>query len=156
MGFRIERTTRMTRRTLLASAAAVALAPAAARSKLGIATTCYMTVRRFRDTLEFLEHANSIGAAGIQTALTSLEPAYIDKVERRLKETGLYLEVMSGLPQPDTTRFVQTLEAAKRLGALCVRSACLGGRRYETFNTLEDWKQFVANSKAALARAVPI
>jgi sugar phosphate isomerase/epimerase len=146
----------MTRRTLLASAAAAALAPAAGRSKLGIATTCYMTVRRFRDTLEFLEHANSIGAAGIQTALTSLEPAYIDKVERRLKDTGLYLEVMSGLPQADTTRFVQTLEAAKRLGALCVRSACLGGRRYETFNTLDDWKQFVTNSKAALARAVPI
>ena len=147
----------MTRRTLIASSAAFAVAAGAqTRSKFGIATTCYMTVRRFRDTLEFLEHANSIGAAGIQTALTSLEPAYLDKVERRLKDTGMYLEVMSGLPKVEMAGFVQTMEAAKRLGALCVRSACLGGRRYETFSSLEDWKKFVADSKAAIARAVPI
>src|SRR5262245_24467934 len=106
----------MTRRSFVASAAAVAAGAAApARSKLGIATTCYMTVRRFRDTLEFLEHCNSIGAAGIQTSITSFEPAYLDKVERRLKDTGMFLEVMTGLPQADTSRFEQTVDAAKRL-----------------------------------------
>jgi 3-oxoisoapionate decarboxylase len=147
----------MTRRTFIASSAALAVnAGAQTRSKLGIATTCYLTVRRFNDTLQFLEHANSIGAAGIQTALTSLEPAYLERVERRLKDTGMYLEVMSALPRVDMTRFVETMEAAKRLGALCVRSACLGGRRYETFNSLDDWKKFVADSKAAIARAVPV
>jgi 3-oxoisoapionate decarboxylase len=148
----------MNRRVFLAAGAAAAAAPAGAaqRSKLGIATTSYMTVRKFRDTLEFLEHANSLGAAGIQTALTNLEPAYLDKVERRLKETGMFLEVMAGLPRVEMERFVQTMEAAKRLGALCVRSACLGGRRYENFNTLEEWKKFVSESKAALARAVPV
>jgi sugar phosphate isomerase/epimerase len=146
----------MTRRTFISSAALVFNAGAQTRSKLGIATTCYLTVRRFNDTLQFLEHANSIGAAGIQTALTSLEPAYLDKVERRLKDTGMYLEVMSPLPRADMARFIETMEAAKRLGALCVRSACLGGRRYETFNSLEDWKKFVADSKAALTRAVPV
>jgi sugar phosphate isomerase/epimerase len=123
---------------------------------MGIATTCYMTVRRFRDSLEFLEHAQSIGAAGIQMAITSFEPAYVDKLERRLKDTGLFLEVMAPLPRVDMAQFVKTMETAKRLGALCVRSACLGGRRYETFNTLDDWKKFVADSKAAVARAVPV
>jgi sugar phosphate isomerase/epimerase len=60
------------------------------------------------------------------------------------------------MPQADMTRFVATVEAAKRAGALCVRAACLGGRRYETFATLDDWKTFVASSKAAIARAVPV
>ena len=145
----------MNRRHFLTASAGFAAmpAPAAQRSKLGIATTCYMTVRKFRDTLEFLEHANALAAAGIQTALTSLEPAYLDKVERRLKDTGMFFEVMAGLPRTDMERFVQTMEASKRLGALCVRSACLGGRRYETFSTLDEWKKFVSESKAALARA---
>jgi sugar phosphate isomerase/epimerase len=115
-----------------------------------------MTVRKFRNTLEFLEHGNTIGAAGIQTALTSLEPASLDKVERRLKDTGMFLEVMSPLPRVDMERFVTTMQAAKRLGALCVRSACLSGRRYETFSGLDEWKKFVSDSKASLARAVPV
>ena len=143
----------MTRRAFVAAAA---LLPAAARSRLGIATTCYMTFRRFRDTLEFLEHANTIGAAGIQSSLTSLEPDYIAKVERRAKDLGMYVEVMTAMPRPDTSQFVRTLEAAKQIGALCVRSACLGGRRYETFGTLEEWHKFVADSHAAIARAVPV
>jgi 3-oxoisoapionate decarboxylase len=146
----------MTRRQFVSASAAVAAAAAPAKTKFGIATTCYMTVRRFRDTLEFLEHAQSLGAAGIQSAITSFEPSYIDKLERRLKDSGMFFEAMSALPQVDMTKFVQTVETAKRLGALCVRSACLGGRRYETFNTLDEWKTFVGNSKAAVARAVPV
>jgi 3-oxoisoapionate decarboxylase len=141
----------MTRRSFLATAA---LLPASARSRLGIATTCYMSFRRFKDTLEFLEHANAIGAAGIQSSLTSLEPDYIAKVEKRAKDLGLFVE--AGLPRADMAQFVRTLEAAKQIGALCVRSACLGGRRYETFSTLEEWRKFVADSHAAIARAVPI
>lgn len=143
----------MTRRAFMAAAA---LLPAAARSRMGVATTCYMSYRKFRDTLEFLEHANSIGAGGIQSALTSLEPDYLDKVERRSKELGMFVEVMSGLPRTDMSQFVRTMEAAKRIGALCVRSACLGGRRYETFATLEEWRKFVADSHAAVAKAVPV
>jgi sugar phosphate isomerase/epimerase len=145
----------MTRRTFLAAASAAA-AQSPKESKLGIATTSYMTVRRFRDTIEFLEHCHSLGAAGIQSALTSLEPAYLDKLRRRLQETGMYFEVMSSLPAADMTRFVQTVEAAKRVGAICIRSACLSGRRYETFNTVDDWKAFVADSRAKINRAVPI
>src|SRR5262245_30547625 len=136
---------------------AAAAAPAApSRSRLGIATTSYMTVRRFKDTIEFLEHCNSLGAAGVQASLTSLDAAYLDKLERRAKELGMWIEVMSGMPRADMAQFVATMAAAKKVGALCVRSACLSGRRYEPFNTLEEWKEFVANSKAAIARAVPI
>jgi len=40
--------------------------------------------------------------------------------------------------------------------AACIRTACLSGRRYEKFNSLAEWKEFVRNAKAAIARAVPI
>lgn len=148
----------MKRREFLAASAIASLAAAAdvPKSKLGVATTCYMTVRRFTDTLEFLEHCHSIGAAGIQATLTNFEPAYLDKIARRLEETGMYLELMIGLPRTDMTRFVQTVDAAKRLNALCVRGACLSGRRYETFSTQQEWQKFISESEAAIARALPV
>src|SRR5689334_20586428 len=112
----------MTRRMfMVAGTAAAGLGAAPARAKMGIATTSYMTARKFRDTLEFMEHCNTLGAAGIQSALTSLEPAYLDKVERRARELGMYVEIMCGLPGPDMSKFVATMEAAKRVGALCAR-----------------------------------
>ena len=54
----------MTRKQfLLASAAAVASpAWAALRTQMGIATTCYLTAWRPKDTYEFLEHCHALGA----------------------------------------------------------------------------------------------
>ena len=149
----------MNRRTFLASSAAVAMAapaPDAKRTSLGIATTSYMTARRFRDTLEFLEHCHTLGAPGIQTALTSLDRAYLDKVKARLHETGMYIEVMASLPKVDMAQFLATVDGAKHVGAHCIRAGALSGRRYETFATLDDWRKFVSDSKAAIARAVPV
>ena len=145
----------LTRREILLGAAAAPLA-AVPRTGMGLATTCYMTVWRPRDTYEFLEHCHALGAGGIQAGLASTEPAYIRKLRERLEATGMYLEVMIGLPREDPGAFERTVAAAKEAGALCVRAACLGGRRYETFSTLEAWQRFVADSKAALTRAVPI
>ncbi|MBI1898091.1 MAG: sugar phosphate isomerase/epimerase [Acidobacteria bacterium] len=144
----------MRRRTFLAAATAAAGAPA--RSRLGIATTCYLSFWRPRDTLQFLEHAHSIGAAGIQASLASLEPDYLKRLRARAEQLGLYIEVMAALPRAEMERFVRTVGAAREVGALCVRSACLSGRRYETFSTLEEWRKFVADSHAAVARAVPV
>lgn len=130
--------------------------PDAKRTSLGIATTSYMTARRFRDTLEFLEHCHKLGAPGIQTALTSLERPYLDKVKARLQETGMYIEVMAQLPKVDMAQFLAVVDGAKHVGAHCIRVGALSGRRYETFATLEDWRKFVSDSKAAVARAVPV
>ncbi|MBC7925915.1 MAG: TIM barrel protein [Bryobacteraceae bacterium] len=148
----------MTRRTMLATSAGAALAAAQppARSKLAIATTCYLSYLKPRETLEFLERGIRLGAPGIQSGLTSLEPDYLDRLERRLKETGLFLEVMVGLPGVDMSKFIATVEASKKLGAVAMRAGCLSGRRYETFSSLDEWKKFVSESKAAVARAVTI
>ncbi|MGH9659427.1 MAG: sugar phosphate isomerase/epimerase family protein, partial [Bryobacteraceae bacterium] len=145
------------RRALLyglgAAAARLAAAP---RTGMGIATTSYMTVWRPKDTLEFLEHCHTLGAGGIQAALASTEAAYLKQLRRRLDETGMYLEVMIGLPRAGAEMFERTVAAAKEAGAICVRAACLGGRRYETFGTLTDWQRFVTDSRDAVSRALSI
>jgi sugar phosphate isomerase/epimerase len=149
----------MTRRNFLVSAAAASAASAfaaPARNTLGIATTSYMTVRRFRDTYEFLEHCGTLGAAGIQAALNSTEPEYLNKVRNRAEQLGMYIEVMAPMPKPDAEEFTRHVKAAKEVGAVAIRTGCLSGRRYETFATLEDWNKFAATSRASIARAVPI
>jgi 3-oxoisoapionate decarboxylase len=151
----------MNRRDFLA-AGAVALGAAnrmfgaEGRSRFGIATTCYLSVWRPKDTLEFLRHAVQLGAAGIQSAVTNLDPAYVKTLRSELEKNNLYFEAMIGLPKGDASQFEATLKAAKEAGAICARAACLGGRRYETFQTLDAWRKFVDDSKAAVARAVPI
>ncbi|MBI3208192.1 MAG: sugar phosphate isomerase/epimerase [Candidatus Solibacter usitatus] len=147
-----------TRRSFLASLAAPLALPAAAPgTKMGVATTCYLSVRRPRDAREFLEYCHGLGAGGIQASLNNTTPEYLKALRSKAEEYGMFLEVMSGLPRTDNDEaFARTLAAAKEIGALCVRAACLGGRRYETFNTMDDWKKFVATSHAALRRAVPL
>ncbi|MCU1272865.1 MAG: sugar phosphate isomerase/epimerase [Bryobacterales bacterium] len=148
----------MTRRELLMSAAAVAApAFAAPRTRMGIATTSLMTARRPHDTYEFLEYCNGLGAGGIQASLSSLEPDYLKKLRARAEQLGMYIEVMADLPkQEDATAFERTIKAAKQVDAVCIRTAALGGRRYENFSKLSDWETFVTQSLAAIDRALPI
>ena len=69
----------------------------------------------------------------------------------------MYLEVIVGLPQnDDAADFERQVVAAQRAGAECLRSACLGGRRYENFTSFEQWKSFVAESHKRIALVVPI
>ncbi len=147
----------MTRRQWLLGAGAAAMpAFGALRTAMGIATTSYMSVRE-HDTYEFLEHCHALGAGGIQAALSSLEPAYLKKLRGRAEEFGMYLEVMAELPKEnDASAFERTVAAAKAAGALCIRTAALGGRRYEKFSQLSEWREFVTRSLAAIDRALAI
>jgi sugar phosphate isomerase/epimerase len=124
---------------------------------MGIATTCYMTAWRPKDVLEFLEHAVALGAGGIQAGLSSTEPAYLQKLRQRAEATGMYIEVMGGMPRgDDSSGFERTVAAARQAGARCLRCACLGSRRYEAFQTLAAWQEHVTESKAAIDRALRI
>jgi sugar phosphate isomerase/epimerase len=147
----------MTRREwLLGAGAAATPVFGVPRTAMGIATTSYMTARRPHDTYEFLEYCHSLGAGGIQASLASLEPAYLKKLRDRAGQLDMYLEVMAELPKEDTAEFERSVQAAKDAGAVCVRTACLGGRRYEDFSNLADWQAFVVRSRAAIDRALPI
>ena len=146
----------MTRRSFLYQAAAVAVANSASgaepRAKMGIASTSYIGGERPRDTLDFLEHANSLGAAGIQTQMSG----DMAKVRARGEELGMYVESIIGLPRNGKTEeFERNVQNAKAAGATIVR-ANAGGRRYEDFSTLTDFQKFKASSLEAIKLALPI
>jgi 3-oxoisoapionate decarboxylase len=137
----------MNRRTFLAAAAAASAFADTPRSKMGIAVTSYLSFGRPKDTLEFLEHAGTLGFGGIQMPLSSREPEYIRKLRARADELGMYFEAIAGLPGKDSARaFESTVAAAKEAGALAIRVDCLPGRRYENFTNLADWRKAVAQA----------
>ena len=162
------------RRQFLKSGLAVAAAalPAGAtgsRFAMGIGTASYSQraradrsrepARRFTETLRFLDHCNSLGASGIQAPLTSLEAEYARRLRERSEAAQMYVEVSARLPQDDANdleRFERTVQSAQLAGATVIRTVMLSGRRYETFQSLDDWKQFVKQSWKSLARAEPI
>lgn len=121
-------------------------------SKLGIATTSYINGDPIRDAYAFLEHAHSLGAAGIQASPVG----DFAKVRERAESLGMYVEAIVGLPRNnDPSQFEKTVQNAKAMGATCVR-ANAGGRRYEDFSTLAEFEAFKTRAQNAIKLAVPI
>lgn len=128
-----------------------------ARTSMGVVQYSFSASPDTHSAYKFLEYCHTLGAAGIQITLDSEEPAYLEKLKRRAAELEMYLEAIVNLPQKDdTSGFERQVVAARQAGALCLRSACLEGRRYETFTSLDEWKTFVALSHRRIALAVPI
>jgi 3-oxoisoapionate decarboxylase len=126
------------------------------RTTMGVADYSFHHTDRSKSTLDFLEYCHSLGAAGSQTTLSSLDPDYIRRIRKSLEASGMYFEVSLSLPRKeDGSEFERHVRAAKDAGAICLRSHCLGERRYEYFSTLDAWKNFVAESKAGLRVALP-
>lgn len=145
----------MTRRELLATAAGAGFA-GPGRTSMGLDPYSFALRRQSSEALELLPFAHSLGAGGAQVSLKSFEPAYLQQVRELAARLELYVEVLGSLPKDDPAAFEALVRAAKQVGARAMRVVCLGGRRYETFSNLEDWKRFVAESRARIARAVPI
>jgi 3-oxoisoapionate decarboxylase len=139
------------------AAATAALLPAVgkadtARSKMGIATTSYMGVRRFRDTYEFLEHCHSLGAAGIQSAINGDLP----KIRAQAEQWNMYIESIVPMPKSsDLSGFEQALKDSQAVGSRLVRVNA-GGRRYEDFSTLADYQAFAERSQARIKAVIPL
>lgn len=150
----------MNRRTFVGAAAGVAAAAAAVptKSTMGVAATSYLSYWRPRETYDFLEYCHSIGAGGIQAPLASTELAYARKLRARAEALGMFVEVMAPLPKGDgaAAQFEAVIKAAAEAGVTCVRTGCLGGRRYETFASMQDWQAFVAESVQSVERAIPV
>src|SRR5262245_39667440 len=117
------------------------LGTAAPPSKMGIAYTSFgLGSAGPRDAYQFLERCSALGAAGVQTPLNG----DLQKLRARAEQLGMYLEAAASIPRDgDMSALERSLADAKAAGAIAVRVAMLSGRRYESFPTLADWKQWV-------------
>jgi sugar phosphate isomerase/epimerase len=113
---------------------------------------------KFHNALTFLEYAHSIGAGGVQVGLKPAEQPDAAKIRARAEELGAWFEGNLSLPKTnaDLAAFEAAVQATVTAGATIARLACLGGRRYETFKTLEEFRAFKNASWNSLALAEPI
>jgi len=160
----------MTRRSLLTSAAALAAIPlpAALRGKrMGIVIHSYgkrwrgkyssLKFPPFEHALDVLDHVRGLGVGALQIVVGGWTTDFADKVRDTCESYSLQLEGSITLPknENDVTRFENELRIAKEAGATIFRSAT-GGRRYELFSSLEEFKHFKDSAFKSMQLAEPI
>lgn len=124
---------------------------------MGVVAYSFPTNPIAKKALEFVEFCATLGAGGVQIRLDSLESDYGRRIRQRTEELKMFFEGVVSLPDDRAPeKFEREVAAAREAGAVCLRTACLSGRRYETFRTFEEWKDFAAEAKRRLRRAVPI
>ena len=153
---------------LAASAAMPAFAADRPQSPLGIAQTAlgrYFRKVRGKDSdargpvdaIATVDYVRSLGAGGLQMTLPL--DTDIKKLRARLEHHKMFFEGDIRLidhPGDDTAAFEKGLRMYKDLGVACVRTVCFVGRRYETFSTLQQYRDWKANELAVLDVCVPI
>jgi sugar phosphate isomerase/epimerase len=133
------------------------LSAAPERSSLGIVIHSY-SIRRFTDPLVFLEYCHGLGAAGVQIAIGARDEAYAATLRQELESKRMYLEGSIRLPRDrtDLERFTSEVQSAKQCGATVLRTVLSEGRRYEVFETAEDFRRFADKSWQSLLLAKPV
>lgn len=113
---------------------------------------------RADNPLGFLEYCAKLGAGGMQMALGTRDTAYCSRLRERAETLSMFVEASIRAPrdQADLPRFEGELRTAKECGATVVRTAMLGGRRYETFSSSAAFREFASNSYRSLTLAEPV
>lgn len=107
---------------------------------------------RGRSTVEFLERCHALGGRGVQTQLHG-DPR---EIRARAEKLGMWVEAMISIRNSTPESLEHAIVDAKEAGCTIARDGLLGGRRYETFSTLADWKTWVAESQKKIEMALPV
>jgi len=110
------------------------------------------------EPLSFLEHCHRLGAGGIQVPLGSWDAECAARVRRQADEYGMYIEGITSPPRDaaDLARFEAEMRTAALVGAKAVRTAILPGRRYEFFDSAEQFRQFDRQARRSVELAAPV
>jgi sugar phosphate isomerase/epimerase len=109
------------------------------------------------DLLQLVEHCHELGAGGVQTSIP-LQEGLSAKLRAKVESYGMFLEGQLPLPRSraDVDLFETRVRAAKEAGASVLRTACLGGRRYETFKDAAEFAAFAKHAEESIGLAEPI
>ncbi len=167
----------MKRRTFIQNSSAGALAAClpvmpsfttAEESRFGVAEASYMmrwygklqstAYPAFSNAMDMINHCASLGFGGVQVGIRNWDKAIASDIRQKAESLGMFLEGQIRLPkdQQDTARFEKDVSGAKLAGIDVIRTACLSGRRYETFETMDTFLDFRNSSLASLRLAEPV
>ncbi len=120
-----------------------------------VSSTAYPS---FENAIDLMNHAHEIGASGIQVGVNGWQKDFANKVRDQREKLGMYLEGSIGLPKSDAAipAFEAEVIAAKEAGAKVLRTACLSGRRYENFNSAEEYQAFKKQAISSIHLAMPV
>lgn len=112
----------------------------------------------FTNAIDLLEHCHQIGAGGIQVVVKDWSADFSRKVRTRREKLGLYMEGSIGLPKKaeDVANFEKEVANAREAGAQVLRTVSLGGRRYETFKSRQEFDDFKKSALLALQLSEPV
>ena len=135
-----------------------------ARCGMGVVAYSYSVRRsaepkgRLHDPIGFVEHCRAQGAGGVQLSLGTRDREYCARLRDVLRTANMYVEGIVSLPgQPnDVERFERELQTGRDCGADVFRVALLSGRRYETFRTAQQFRDFRERSRQSLTLARPV
>ena len=136
------------------------------KSPMGIASTGmsqHLSQAGMReDPVRYLEYIRSIGAGGIQHAVSTELPRF----RQRLEELDMYYEGEARLParlSDDMGPFEQSVRNSAELGATVMRAVSRppagrapGGRRYTTFTSYEEVQAWEQEANAIVEKCLPI
>lgn len=113
---------------------------------------------KFSDACGFYEYARTLGADGIQTTLRPSNAATAQRLRQRVEATGGYYEAECRLPKvpSDLEAFETEVRLAREAGAAVARVVLHGGRRYEVFHSLAEFREFQSAAERSLALAEPV
>ena len=116
----------------------------------------FSTPQRILPVDRLMDLAVAVGAAGVHGGMTEIDLDWAKRTRKKKDELDLYVEIQTFLPREDPSVFEHAVTVAKEAGATSLRVVCLLGRRYEMFDSLDQWKDAVKGFHRQIAAAVPI
>ena len=133
----------------------------ARRTTMGVTSDSFQSIRfsspqRLLEVDRLMELADRVGAAGAHGGMTRIDFDWARATRKMKEELDMYVEIQTFLPREDPAVFEHAVKVAKEAGASSLRVVCLLGRRYEMFESLEDWRTAVEGFHKQIATALPI
>jgi sugar phosphate isomerase/epimerase len=159
------------RRQFLAAAAALPLARVSAddagRTRLGVVQYSYalrLAADRaagkagLAEPLAFVEHCHALGAGGVQTGIGARDADYLTRLRKKVESYGMFIEGTIRLPKDrdDCERFTAEVRSAREAGVKVLRTVLLGGRRYEQFADVKEFRDAIDRAERSIRLAEPI
>ncbi len=135
--------------------------PLPRRTSMGLSADSFQSVRfatpqRILPVDRLMDLAVAVGASGVHGGMTEIDFDWAARARRKKEALDLYVEIQTFLPREDPAVFEHAVKVAKEAGATSLRVVCLLGRRYEMFDSLDQWQEAVKGFHRQIAAAVPI